>query len=167
MPTNTPRSIAEALIAKWRARATDVELNVQARAATDTCADELGAALATANGAEVAALPEPVAVAHYTDDGRLTFLGRHTPWPAGDHDLYTAAQLRAYAERCSRGEDGRDAARLDWLCMHVVNVRDAAPHGGSTSLFWSSPEDLDGDEGPSDLRERIDAAIAGEGGDHA
>jgi hypothetical protein len=42
-PTPLPEAVRE-LVARWRARANDHELNVQARAATDCCAAELDAA---------------------------------------------------------------------------------------------------------------------------
>jgi len=54
-----------------------------------------------------------------------------------------------------------DVRRMDWLEEHVVNVRDKLLYG-SRDMFWASPE---GDEeateyGPSDIRARIDAALA-------
>ncbi len=60
--------------------------------------------------------------------------------------------------------DARDTARMDWLEAQVVNVR-APLRYGSRDLFWASPEEVDGGpDGPSDLRARIDAAQAKEGG---
>lgn len=52
-----------------------------------------------------------------------------------------------------------DTKRLDWLETMVVNVRVNLRHR-SRDLFWSTPEDLDGDIGPSDIRAAIDRAKA-------
>lgn len=49
-----------------------------------------------------------------------------------------------------------DAERMDWLEQHVVNVREPLRHG-SRDLFWSGPEQGDGEILPSKLRADIDA----------
>lgn len=50
-----------------------------------------------------------------------------------------------------------DTRRLDWLAERVVNVREGGK-AGSRNLFWANPADDDGEPGPSDIREQIDAA---------
>lgn len=52
-----------------------------------------------------------------------------------------------------------DAARMDWLMEHTVNVRVHMRYG-SRNLFWAGPQEGDGEILPSDLRTRIDQAIA-------
>ena len=52
-----------------------------------------------------------------------------------------------------------DAARMDWLMQHTVNVRVHLRYG-SRNLFWAGPEDGDGEILPSNLRAAIDAARA-------
>lgn len=52
-----------------------------------------------------------------------------------------------------------DAARIDWLEQHTVNVR--IPHrGGSSDLFWTDPDDCEGQAGRSDIRQAIDFRLA-------
>jgi hypothetical protein len=51
-----------------------------------------------------------------------------------------------------------DAARMDWLMQHTVNVRVHLRYG-SRNLFWAGPEEGDGEILPSDLRDRIDSAL--------
>lgn len=58
-------------------------------------------------------------------------------------------------------DGGKDSERMDWLCERVINVRDPLPYG-SRDMFWASPTDDDGGHEPSDLRAKIDAAIAKE-----
>lgn len=55
-----------------------------------------------------------------------------------------------------------DTARLDWLETMHVEVRVPLVHG-SLGLFHASPPDGEDSGEPSDLRERIDAAIASKG----
>lgn len=71
-----------------------------------------------------------------------------------DGKTYTVAELRA-ALQAQQG----DAQRLDYLETMVVNVRVNLRHG-SRDLFWASPPDDDGEAGPSDIRAKIDAALA-------
>jgi flagellar basal body-associated protein FliL len=72
-------------------------------------------------------------------------------------DRAQAAELRA-----SKAE--ADKARLDWLEHHLVEVREPLVNG-SLHLFFASPDDsFEGEEGPSDLRAKIDAAIHQAGG---
>ena len=52
-----------------------------------------------------------------------------------------------------------DRDRMDWLMQHTVNVRVHLRYG-SHNLFWAGPEEGDGEILPSDLRNRIDSAIA-------
>jgi len=59
-----------------------------------------------------------------------------------------------------RDELQADKRRLDWLEYKVVNVRLPLVHG-SRDLFWSSPEDLDGDCEKSNLRQAIDTKMKG------
>lgn len=55
-------------------------------------------------------------------------------------------------------EAARDTKRLDFLCDHVINVRDPLRHG-SRDMFWASPTDDDSGHAPSNLRALIDAEI--------
>jgi hypothetical protein len=63
--------------------------------------------------------------------------------------LVPASELRKLQE---------DAARMDWLMQHTVNVRVHMRYG-SRNLFWAGPEEGDGEILPSDLRDRIDSAL--------
>lgn len=122
MPTNTPRSIAEALIAKWRAEALSArkraaetmkrkvaEMEHGKDAAFRACADELQAelqALATANGAE--GLPEAVLDAALLD----MFPGDHSAylrvnWRDTMRRVLTAAILATRPQAASDGEGAR------------------------------------------------------------
>lgn len=58
------------------------------------------------------------------------------------------------------GEVHQDTRRMDALERLVLNVRLDLRYG-SKDLFWTTPEDLDGDTGPSDIRAKMDALIAG------
>lgn len=72
------------------------------------------------------------------------------------------AEITALRERVGVLEV--DKARLDWLEMQVVNVRDLLPYG-SRDLFWATPEGGWEDEvTASDLRKKIDAALTTQGG---
>jgi len=62
-------------------------------------------------------------------------------------------------DAAASAEQARDAARLDWLEKMTVNVRIPLRYG-SRDLFWTSPDDDDSDVGPSDIRAKIDIAIA-------
>lgn len=53
----------------------------------------------------------------------------------------------------------KEAAILDWLSMHAVNVRSPMPKGGSLNLFWASPDDEGDYQVPSDLRAQCLGAI--------
>lgn len=52
----------------------------------------------------------------------------------------------------------KDAARLDWMCLQVVEVRTPMVYG-SRAKFLVSPENVEGvGDQPSNLREAIDSA---------
>lgn len=51
-----------------------------------------------------------------------------------------------------------DKQRLDWLQSKCVNVREPLRYG-SRDMFWSSPQDDEGDITLSDIREQIDKAM--------
>lgn len=51
-----------------------------------------------------------------------------------------------------------DTERMDWLCAHVVQVRDPMPYG-SHEMFWSQCDSDDCEEHHTKLREQVDAAI--------
>jgi len=73
------------------------------------------------------------------------------------------ARAAIAAQQPAQADDARDAARLNYLEAMTVNVRVPLRHG-SRDLFWASPSDDDGDAGPSDIRAKIDAAIAAQKG---
>jgi hypothetical protein len=76
------------------------------------------------------------------------------------------AAAAAMAEQRDTAEEQRkaDKARLDWLEHHLVEVREPLVNG-SLHLFFARPDDsFEGEEGPSDLRAKIDAAIHQTGG---
>jgi hypothetical protein len=52
-----------------------------------------------------------------------------------------------------------DKQRLDWLCQNVVEVRSPFPLGGSKHILYATPPGDDDAGDPSDLRQRIDAAL--------
>jgi hypothetical protein len=72
-------------------------------------------------------------------------------------EKFTAILTRQ--QRSSTKGTPSDSAMLDWLETKVVNVRHDLRYG-SRDMFWTSPEDLDGDTGPSDIRERIKEYMA-------
>ncbi len=57
-----------------------------------------------------------------------------------------------------------DAGRLDWLELRIVKVSERLRYG-SRPVFISSPEEIEGErDDPSDLRSKVDAAIAAQKG---
>lgn len=70
----------------------------------------------------------------------------------------TIVELRAQLEARPTTASGDDRRRMEWLLTKTVNVRQPLPHG-SRDMFWASPEP-DEEDVPSDLREKIDAALA-------
>jgi hypothetical protein len=97
---------------------------------------------------ELPALPEAVA---YAGDGVLELLpavGEGSVWlshaqqDGQPNALYTAAQLHAYALSAlaaARGQEGEDAARLDWLEaneLSLVTHREGDGEDGYT-IWWS------------------------------
>lgn len=55
-----------------------------------------------------------------------------------------------------------DTKRMDWLCSHVVEVREPLFYG-SHSMFWSQCDSDDCEEHHTRLREQVDAAIEAAG----
>ena len=51
-----------------------------------------------------------------------------------------------------------DKARLDWLQMQYVEVRAPLPHGSRARFRAITDDSYEGEERPSDLRAKIDAA---------
>lgn len=101
-------------------------------------------------------------------DGVSTYTLRIPGEPTTEHDGTDEAYEHLAQVRGRRRQEaiqallqavGRDTARLNYLETKVVNVRDPLVHG-STNLFWASPDtSYEGEEGPSDLRAQIDAAM--------
>jgi hypothetical protein len=84
------------------------------------------------------ALPEAAAAVTY-GDGRHGFAARHAPWPNGSHNLYTAAQMLAYASQAVAAV-AEDAARLDAIA----------------SEYWTlAPFDMPTGQGDADVGWRV------------
>lgn len=96
--------------------------------------------------------------------------------PASDepHRAAMRADIRSLRDRAERSEARittlqadlakarEDTARMDWLEYRTVNVREPLVHG-SRNLFWTNIDtSFEGEEGPSDIRAKIDAALNGE-----
>jgi hypothetical protein len=96
---------------------------------------------------ELPALPEAVA---YAGDGVLELLpavGEGSVWlshaqqDGQPNALYTAAQLHAYALSAlaaARGQEGEDAARLDWIASEYLTVEpfDMPTGQGDADVGW-------------------------------
>lgn len=80
---------------------------------------------------------------------------RYMPTLAHDHhvpvvELFTAPQSPVVHP---------DTVRMDWLCAHVVEVREPMFYG-SHAMFWSQCDSDDCEEHHTKLREQIDAALS-------
>lgn len=96
-------------------------------------------------------------VAEIIDPGE--WRGDHPNAWGRETSLAKASEIEAeYAEEIGRLRADKD--RLDWLEMRVVKVADALVYG-SRHLFFASPDDsYEGEIGPSDLRAKVDEALA-------
>ncbi len=96
--------------------------------------------------------------ANYNHKGVIEHNHLGHEWPyvlAGDYRLL--AKERDQLKQ-ALSDAKKDTERLDWLETQVVNVRTPLIHG-SLEGFWSRPEDLNGEDGPSNIRQAIDFAI--------
>ncbi len=113
--------------------------------------------------AETADVGEPVAFAHFAENGNIRLWAPERPRDlAGNaaHPLYTADQMRAYvdADRAMlAARDAEDAARYRWLAAHC---RSTAEHwGGRWSIVVEGPAPKSHDS-KDDFDAAIDAARA-------
>ena len=110
------------------------------------------------------AVPEPLEVVAWKSPMWRFYPTRFNAVQNGEQLLDALVRL-SDAESAIKARDSEieqlrgDAARMDWLMQHTVNVRVHLRYG-STNLFWAGPEEGDGEILPSDLRTRIDQAIA-------
>jgi hypothetical protein len=126
------------------------------RGADTRIMEEAAAALQASEAARLKAEGERDAKARFADGWREKF---HAV-----RKLNEAAELRASKAEEREAKLLADKARLDWLEFRTVEVRDPLVHG-SRHLFFANPDDsFEGEEGPSDLRAKIDAALNQVGG---
>jgi hypothetical protein len=106
-------------------------------------------------------LSEPQMIGHYPWSFTERILGsRMASYEYDALVRLSDAQASLLAKEAECEALREDAARMDWLMQHTVNVRVHLRYG-SRNLFWAGPEDGDGEILPSDLRDRIDAADQG------
>jgi len=66
--------------------------------------------------------------------------------------------LFTHAQPVPVDEHHPDKVRMDWLCAHVVQVREPLFYG-SHEMFWAQADSDDDEEYHTTLREQVDAAI--------
>lgn len=94
--------------------------------------------------------------------------GIYIDCPGCTHSQYTEAPETPATDavlreiRAQAVDESDDKNRMDWLCSHVVEVRQPLLHG-SHAMFYAKCDSDDCEEYHSMLREQVDAAIrAGE-----